>query len=119
MWHIDAELEIAHTLKETFNDLNKETTSDTIESYLDSFLNDLRIYNIPEVNNAIYSSTKWKIEIMNSFDIVDGRRISNAPGESVNSSIKLMKRNANGYTNFERFKKRILYSLNKDSFVKF
>lgn len=56
---------------------------------------------------------------MNSFDIVDGRRISNTPVESVNSSIKLMKRNANGYTNFERFKKRILYSLNKDSFVKF
>ena len=56
---------------------------------------------------------------MNSFDIVDGRKISNTPVESVNSSIKLMKRNANGYTNFERFKKRILYLLNKESFIKF
>lgn len=95
-----------------------EATSETIESYLDSFLNDLRIYNIPEFNNIIYSYTKWKIEIMNSFDIVDGRRISNAPVESIISRIKLTKRNANGYTNFERFKKRILYSLNNDSFVK-
>ena len=119
MLHIDAELEIAYTLKETFNDLNKEATSETIESYLDAFINDLRIFNISEFNTVIYSFTKWKQEIINSFDMVDGRRISNGPVESLNSRIKLIKRNANGYTNFERFKKRILYSLNKDSFIKF
>lgn len=119
MLHIDSELEIAYTLKESFNDLNKAATSETIESYLDSFLNDLRIYNLPEFNNVITSFTKWRQEIINSFDIVDDKRVSNGPIESVNSRIKLIKRNANGYTNFERFKKRILYSLNKDSFIKF
>lgn len=41
------------------------------------------------------------------------------PVESVNSRIKLIKRNANGYRNFERFRKRVLYSLNRNSFISF
>ena len=56
---------------------------------------------------------------MNSFDIVDGRRISNDPIESVNSRIKLIKHNANGYINFVRIRKRVLFSLNRKSFINF
>lgn len=77
MLHIDSELEIAYAIKKSFNYLNKQATNETIESYLNSFLDDLRVYNIPEFNNVIYSFTKWKQEIINSFDIVDGRRVSN------------------------------------------
>ena len=57
--------------------------------------------------------------IINSFDTFDNRRISNGPVESVNSRIKLIKTSGNGYSNFERFRKRVLYSLNSDSSIKF
>jgi transposase len=33
----------------------------------------------------------WKTEIINSFDRVNGQRISNGPIESVNSRIKVIK----------------------------
>ena len=44
----------------------------------------------------------WKQEIINSFDRVNEQRISNGPIESVNSRIKVIKQNGNGYRNFER-----------------
>ena len=49
---------------------------------------------------------------------VDGQRISNGPIESVNSRIKVIKQNGNGYRNFECFKLRVLYSLNDNSSIK-
>ena len=61
-----------------------------------------------------------KIQLVIKYDDVDSNRhISNGPIESVNSRIKLIKRNANGYRNFERLRKRVLYSLNRKSFFSF
>lgn len=117
--NLDSELEIAYTLKEEYNDINKKCDSKTIGNALDKFIENLIIFNIEEFKTVTSSFKKWKQEIMNSFDIVDNRRISNGPVESVNSRIKLIKRNANGYRNFERFRKRVLYSLNHKSFINF
>jgi transposase len=61
---------------------------------------------------------RWKDEIVNSFDRIDGQRISNGPIESVNARIGIIKRNGSGYRNFERFKLRVLYSLNENSSIK-
>lgn len=115
----NSELEISYTLKEVFNDINKHCTSETIEASLDKFIEDLIIFNIEEFNSVVSTLKNWKQEIINSFDLFDNRRISNGPVESVNSRIKLIKRNANGYRNFNRFRKRVLYSLNRSSFIKF
>lgn len=115
----DSELEIAYTLKEDYNDMNKSCPSESIESALNRFIDDLIVFNIDEFKTVSSTLKNWKQEIINSFDIVDNRRISNGPIESVNSRIKLIKRNANGYRNFERFRKRVLYSLNRKSFINF
>ncbi|MBR2067481.1 MAG: transposase [Solobacterium sp.] len=48
-----------------------------------------------------------------SFSLVKGKRVSNGPIEGRNSLIKKILRLANGYTNFQRFRNRIMYSLNK------
>ena len=60
----------------------------------------------------------WKQEILNSFIIVnvDGvkSKINNALIENRNKVIKTIKRNSNGYNNWDRFRNRCLYSLNDD-----
>ena len=50
--------------------------------------------------------------IINSFKLLKGKRISNRLIENRNKLIKDLKYNANGYVNFDRFKRRILYTLN-------
>ena len=54
-----------------------------------------------------------KKEIINSFHTYDGRKISNGAIERRNRIIKIILRLANGYTNFKRFRNRVLYILNK------
>ena len=57
----------------------------------------------------------WKTEIVNSFSIYKDRRVSNGPIEGRNSLIKKILRLANGYSNFERFRNRVIYCLNRYS----
>ena len=61
---------------------------------------------------------RWKIEIFNSFHKHNGIRYSNAKLESKNRQIKTIIRNAFGYVNFNRFRARVIYSLNKDTSIK-
>ena len=57
---------------------------------------------------------KWEIEICNAFTLKDetGKRYSNGPAEGLNSLIKTLIKDANGYRNFERFRKRVLIVVN-------
>ena len=62
--------------------------------------------------------TNWKKGIINSFIIVDdktNRKMNTAIVENRNKSIKLLKHASNGYLNWERFRNRILYTLNEDT----
>lgn len=61
---------------------------------------------------------RWRTPIQNSFDRYEGQRISNGPVESINSRIKSIKTNGNGYGNFARFRLRVMYSLNRDSSIR-
>ncbi len=64
-----------------------------------------------------------KVGILNSFTFIHigntTRRLSNGPIESFNRKIKDSKRNARGYTNFDTFRKHILWSCRKDEPIKF
>ena len=119
MLEFDPELEVAYMLKEDYLDINRDATVDDIEGRLNHYIKDLKIFSVPEFRTVAGSLSKWHNEIINSFDRVDGRRISNGPVESINSRIQLLKASAAGYRNFDRFRKRVLYSLNKNSSIKF
>ena len=106
-------------LKEDYLTLNHERTIENVEVALDNYIENLELYDIPEFRSVKRSLKNWRQEIINSFNRVDGRRISNGPIESVNARIKLIKFSSNGYANFERFRKRVLYSLNDTSSIKF
>ncbi|NLZ16018.1 MAG: transposase, partial [Erysipelotrichaceae bacterium] len=58
---------------------------------------------------------KWKIEIANAITVrnENGKRYSNGPAEGLNNAIKTLIKDANGYRNFERFRKRVLLVLGK------
>jgi transposase len=61
--------------------------------------------NIPEFNDCIKAFTNWFDQILNSLDYP----YTNGFTEGTNNKIKVLKRNAYGYRNFERFRNRILH----------
>ena len=57
---------------------------------------------------------RWRVEIANAITVknMNGKRYSNGPAEGLNNAIKTIIKDANGYRNFERLRKRILLVLN-------
>ena len=105
-------------MKEEYAFINATSTPGNAERRIENFIAELLLYDVRELTRVAKMLRHWKGEIINSFDRVDGQRISNGPIESVNSRIKVIKQNGNGYRNFERFKLRVLYSLNDNSSIK-
>ena len=62
-------------------------------------------YNLPEFYDCFKAFTNWQKEILNSFDAP----YTNGYTEGINNKIKVIKRNAYGLRNFERFRNRILH----------
>lgn len=56
----------------------------------------------------------WEKEIKNSFITIHKSRLSNGGMEGVNSRLKCIIKAANGFTNFEHFRNRALFAINKD-----
>ncbi len=71
-----------------------------LSDWIDRSLNS----EIPELRAAAETIDKWKKPLLNSFET----GFSNGPVEGINNRIKVLKRNAHGFRNFENFRKRIL-----------
>jgi transposase len=112
---IDHDLLVAYELKEIYIKFNKRSSLQTAETQLHTILDLFKRANIVEYHEITKMLKKWKKEIVNSFHMIDGRRISNGIIESKNARIKVILKNANGYMNFDRLRARIMYCLNKDS----
>lgn len=85
---------------------------------LEKIIIDFRSSAVAEMSPFANTLTNWKKEIINSFIIVDdkaNRKMNTAIVENRNKSIKLLKHASNGYLNWERFRNRILYTLNEDT----
>ena len=64
---------------------------------------------LPEYDSYISKKNEYANVI--SVRNIDGKRYSNGPAEGLNSSIKTIIKDACGYQNFERFRKRVLLIL--------
>lgn len=85
---------------------------------LEEIIIDFRSCPVEEMSPFTNTLINWKNEIINSFIIVDNkskRRMNTAIVENRNKTIKLIKHASNGYLNWERFRNRILYTLNDDT----
>ena len=85
---------------------------------LEKIIINFRSSPVAEMSPFANTLTNWKKEIINSFIIVDdklNRKMNTAIVENRNRSIKLLKHASNGYLKWERFRNRILYTLNEDT----
>ena len=57
----------------------------------------------------------WHNEIINSFNMVNGHKITNGPMERVNNDIKTIIRVSFGSNNFTRMRNRIMFCINDNA----
>ena len=80
-----------------------------VEEQLTKWVSKCILKDIPEFVEAAGTISRWKEYIINSF--LD-EKYSNGYTEGVNNKIKVIKRVAFGYKNFDLFRARILYIFN-------
>lgn len=111
---IDEELKRAYELKELYREFNLCSTYEESHELLSNIIDIFKTSKIEEFYPFISMLEFWFAEICNSFQIIENKRLSNRPIESLNSRVKILLKNACGYSNFDRFRNRLMYSLNKD-----
>lgn len=112
---IDVTLKNAYNWKEDYLDFNEDYTYENAEERYDELYNRLVELNTNEFKEVVSLLKNRKEEIINSFIVIDNRRISNGPIESINSRIKIILRTSLRYKNFQRLRNRIMFCINKPS----
>jgi len=102
---IDEDIRLSYILKEKFMDFVKSSSSTDAEAKLSHWLELVKQYRIKEFSYLARTILNWKQEILNSFDVP----YTNGCIEGFNNKIKVIKRNAFGFRNFNRFRNRILH----------
>jgi len=106
---ISDELRRGYQLKELFLDIMNHSMYEEAEVDIINWLDLCKESKIEEFLEASKTIKNWLPYIVNSF--ID-KRYTNGFTEGTNNKIKVIKRNAFGYKNFEFFRKRILYIFN-------
>lgn len=125
---IHPDLEKAWKLKDEITDFYRSATLETAPKEIENIIQDLLNSEINELIRFGYTMINWKKEIINSFTInrtvynvskktgkvsVEYKKINNAKIERANSTIKSITKAANGYTNWNRFRNRVMLILEK------
>ena len=120
MMKVDEVLTEAYYLKEAYRDFNRyhriNSDNDRIEIHqkLSEFIKAFNASSSPELKRFGKTLSNWQIEIVNSFTYINDWRLSNAKIENINGQIKNLMAISYGFTNFERTRTRIIYTVNKD-----
>ena len=112
---IDKRLEIAYDLLHEYRNFNQTATIDNAEEWLDELIQKFIHSGIKQYEKVWKMLKNWRLEIINSFNKVNGFRITNGSMERVNRDVKTMFRLSFGSTNFERMRNRIMFAINKDA----
>ena len=113
-----SELKIAYELKEYYIRLNAKTTLDEAPNSIDEAIEYFKGCGIDDYEEFYKLLKNWREEIVNSFTLINGRRINNSYMESKNRVVSRLIFNANGFKNFKRTRNRILYCLNTNDTFK-
>ena len=127
---IHPDLKTAWKLKDDIVDFYDNNTAETAPEALKELIHRFFHSGIPEMKDAGKTLREWEQEIINSFIVVgksykvdketgqvavSDQKLNNGLMENRNSILKTIKKNSNGYTNWDRFRTRCLYVLRKDS----
>lgn len=96
----------AYYLKELFYDFMDPKSSSEAKPKLRKFINATSVSELDEFNSVLITLANWAKYILNSFDCP----YTNCYTEGMNNKIKVIKRNAYGYRNFDNFRNRIMLS---------
>lgn len=111
---ISENLTLGYRLKEMYLYFNKNASEDDCESWFDSIYEAFKEAQLSEYIEFVSILENWRTEILNSFKRpFDERKLSNALSENINGQIRTYLAVSNGVSNFTRFRKRCLLSLNK------
>ena len=124
MLSIDPKLKLAYELYSRYLEFNKTYSYESAKLELEELIDEFFYSDIKPFIEVAKTISHWKEYILNSFILVDSedgthkRRLSNGPIEGINSQIEKINVNGNGYTNFFRLRKRLIYTINKDVALK-
>ena len=102
------DLRQAHYIKELFYQFTQAKNSVEARELLGKWINIARSSGIKEYISCANTLYNWRKEICNSFDVP----YTNGCTEGFNNKIKVIKRNAFGFRNFNNFRTRILHCCN-------
>ena len=103
--YISDELRTAYYLKESFYELLDCKDKKIAKRMMSDWVSDAQACNISDYDTCSNTLINWQNGILNTFDYP----YNNGFTEGCNNRIKVLKRNAYGYRNFNRFRKRILH----------
>ena len=109
MLYTSKKLANAYALKESFYDVMESSDFDTAKEKLQKWVLYAEKSGLPRFVTVSKTMNHWMSGILNSFKTP----YTNGYTEGINNKIKVLKRNAYGYRNFERFRSRILHMCNK------
>ena len=116
---IDKDLTDAYYLKESYREFNlTEDYSKESITKVEDFIEKFKKSPFEEFIDFGILLNHWKYYIVNSFIRLDGKRMSNGPMESLNGRLKRILNDGYGYSQFNRFRNRALFSLNKNEPIK-
>lgn len=106
--YLSDDLRSAYYLKEKFYEVIDCTDSQQAKKLMQKWLLSAESSRLAEYNKCAETIHNWAIPILNTFDCT----FTNGFTEGCNNKIKVLKRNAYGYRNFDRFRNRILHMFN-------
>jgi transposase len=105
VYQVSPELKVCHQLKEQFHAIFETITDrEKAKSALRQWIKQVQKQNVAALQSFLATLNNWFELILNYFI----ERWTNAFAEGVNNKIKLIKRRAFGFTNFDHFRLRIL-----------
>ena len=106
--YINADMQSAYYLKELFYEMLDNKDSDNRKKLLSQWILIAQNSRLKDYQDCALTFVNWSKSIFNTFDYP----YTNGFTEGCNNKIKVLKRNAYGYRNFDRFRKRILHMFN-------
>lgn len=131
------ELDEAINLRDALVKIHDEATLDNVAPQITDLIEEFGKASTDEMRSFASTLINWKQEFINSFSSLKSpngeiiylnskkndsqhkpkiQRISNGIAENRNKIIKVLKANANGYRNWNRFRNRVIYCLNKEKY---
>ena len=118
--NMNSHLAKAVEIKEQLYDFYSQCKYADARRGLEDLMITCRTSEITAMQSFAKTLINWKNEIINSFIIIPdiNKKMNNVLIENRNKTIKLIKHSSNAYTNWRRYRNRVLFVLNDDAVMK-